>query len=418
MPQGPVEDTVITLERTGCYGTCPAYWLELRGDGTARYRGEGWVLVAGLHVLPLDKSAFACLLQHVREADFWSLPDEYVANVTDNPTYQLTVRVGGQTKTVKDYRGRLAGMPVAISQLEAEVDSLGAAPWVRGNGDTLGLLEREGFNFHSDEAGAMLARALMRDDDAMATALLAKGAPPWARMTGWYPADFPTQLTIPEVAAYKGNLPMLRTLIDAGAVGPGGPPGLKDRILLAAANSGDLAMLKLAMSLGPDVNARDSGGDTALICVVEPYRTSGATAGDRAEAARLLIAAGADVNLQGREHKAAIHKADDAEIVRLLIAAGANVKAHDERLDTALHYASDPEVARLLIAAGADVDARDDIGRTPLLMVDDDDVGLVLLQAGADPRAVGKFGDTVFKELAYRDMKKSLAYLRAKGIRR
>ncbi|MDQ0462374.1 ankyrin repeat protein [Caulobacter ginsengisoli] len=406
MPEGRLEETVVSLERSACYGRCPTYRVELRGDGTARFEGERDVLLIGERVMPLDPSAFACLLDHLREADFWSLPDEYVANVTDGPTYMLTVSIGGRAKTVKDYRGRIVGMPRAVSQIEAEIDALGAAPWINGNDRTLPLLEAAGFDFRSPAGGKLLAGAVLRHNDALALALLARGAPAWG--------------DAPLVAADSGNAVLLKALIEAGAVGPGAPADMKERILLAAADSGDLEVLKLALSVGPDVNARSARG-TALVEVVDPYwsRSSGAgTRGqDQATAVKLLLDAGADVNAHDEDGGTALHRADYPEVVRLLIAAGANVNARDNEGSAPLHKTWNAEIARLLIEAGAEVDARDNLDRTPLLVIDDDGVALQLLQAGADPRAADKFGETVLKRARYHRWKQALALLKAKGIR-
>ena len=38
---------VITLERTVCYGTCPAYTLRITGDGSVEYEGMRYVRVIG-----------------------------------------------------------------------------------------------------------------------------------------------------------------------------------------------------------------------------------------------------------------------------------------------------------------------------------------------------------------------------------
>src|SRR3569833_3749029 len=48
-PTPPLEKVHIGLERSGCYGTCPGYRVELFGDGTAIYEGTGYVDVLGRH---------------------------------------------------------------------------------------------------------------------------------------------------------------------------------------------------------------------------------------------------------------------------------------------------------------------------------------------------------------------------------
>ncbi len=39
----------ITLLRSGCFGTCPSYQVEVHGDGTVLYEGYGYVAVEGQH---------------------------------------------------------------------------------------------------------------------------------------------------------------------------------------------------------------------------------------------------------------------------------------------------------------------------------------------------------------------------------
>ena len=38
----------ITLTRGPCFGSCPAYSVEIDGDGTVRYNGKGWVAIEGI----------------------------------------------------------------------------------------------------------------------------------------------------------------------------------------------------------------------------------------------------------------------------------------------------------------------------------------------------------------------------------
>jgi hypothetical protein len=44
-----ISEVVNRLERTACYGTCPAYSVEIRGDGSVHYDGRAFVAVRGDH---------------------------------------------------------------------------------------------------------------------------------------------------------------------------------------------------------------------------------------------------------------------------------------------------------------------------------------------------------------------------------
>ena len=90
------------------------------------------------------------------------------------------------------------------------------------------------------------------------------------------------------------------------------------------------------------------------------------------EAARWLIANGAEVNAKNEAGSTPLHWAasgNATEVAELLIAKGAEVNAKDNDGWTLLHRAASgnaTEVAELLIAKGAEVNAKDNYGFTPL----------------------------------------------------
>ena len=51
------------------------------------------------------------------------MDSSYVASVTDNPTYVLSISIDGHEKQVKDYVGSWVGMPAVITELEDDVDA-------------------------------------------------------------------------------------------------------------------------------------------------------------------------------------------------------------------------------------------------------------------------------------------------------
>ncbi len=80
---------------------------------------------------------------------------------------------------------------------------------------------------------------------------------------------------------------------------------------------------------------------------------------------RVLVDAGANVNLQDKYGRSPLHAASDSgrlDVVRVLVDAGADVNLQDANGSSALHYASDKghvDVARVLVDAGADVNLQD-----------------------------------------------------------
>jgi len=94
--------------------------------------------------------------------------------------------------------------------------------------------------------------------------------------------------------------------------------------LCRAVRSGDIERVRLLVSAGVDVNAKDKDGNTALHV---------AAGNGHAEIVELLIAKGADVNAQGYFGRTPLHRAsaaDHKKIAELLIASGAEVNAKDD----------------------------------------------------------------------------------------
>src|ERR1700733_9628445 len=126
------KNVVITLSRDACYGTCPMYTVELHGDGTVVYRGKRFVAVKGERRGKVAEVAVQDLVAEFRKADFFSLSDQYIAGVTDFPSYTISIEIDGKKKTVLDYVGGQVGMPRTVTDLENDIDRIaGSDRWVR-----------------------------------------------------------------------------------------------------------------------------------------------------------------------------------------------------------------------------------------------------------------------------------------------
>ena len=86
---------------------------------------------------------------------------------------------------------------------------------------------------------------------------------------------------------------------------------------------------------------------------------------------KLLIDAGADVNLRNSFLMTPLHKVisrhDGISIVELLINKGADINAQNASLEIPLHQASSVELITLLLEAGSHLEALDAFNQTPLL---------------------------------------------------
>ena len=132
-------------------------------------------------------------------------------------------------------------------------------------------------------------------------------------------------------------------------------------------------MLGVLLEAGPEVDARDATGLTAL------YWAAGS---GRADCVRLLLAAGAKVDARAQSGRTPLHVAA-AVAVPLLLAAGADLAVRDAEGNVPLH--GNWRAALL----GPGIDVRNHAGFTPLhfaALAGDDAAIAWLLERGADPR--------------------------------
>jgi ankyrin repeat protein len=385
---------VMTLSRSGCYGTCPAYNLEIRGDGTVIYEGTGFVVVAGEHRDHLSQEQVELLMDAFRKADYFSLKDEYRYMVTDCPTYTTSFQVDRVKKSVTDYVGEELGMPEAVTELEQTIDQLaGTTKWINGNGETVAALKKEGWDFKSEEAAKTLARGALQGSAEFVEGLLKEGAGGSAEEESGNSAlaaaalagdhrtlqllikvgvgknDVQTKTSALGAAARMGDLEMVRELIGYGgdAKGLSGKERGATTVLMEAAASSVPEVVETILAAHPDMNASDEKGRTA-VC----YVSLGSDYGDkkrhanRGQVIHMLAKAGADLDAQDEEGNVALHGAYDEDVTKALIEDGADVNMRNNDGDTPLMSNFSVGVAKLLVAAGAEVHAKNHEGKTAL----------------------------------------------------
>lgn len=413
----PDSQVQITLERSGCFGSCPSYTVTVSTSGIA-FDGKGFVVAEGKHVAPIDADRVRELAKKFIAADFYSMDTDYQANVTDMPGYALKISVDGKSKSVGDYVGSWVGMPGVISELEDDVDDLAHTnQWIKGEEGLVARLKEEKYNFQTFDAQVMLKRAAQNGQAQTVSELLAAGVglkplpapkPKEAGMenlfehVGWLQTAAGSADTLKvliaagassedqsdkdlalDKAASHGDLDSVRALITYGAnpnvdmrklivTNSGGGMTMQGNgsgsILISAAHSGNPELIREILSFHPKLELRDNQGSTALIAAAD-YR---------------------DTDKNGAR----------AECIRLLAAAGANVRARNTDGNTALHETLDTDVGETLIELGADVNAKNNDGETPLMRTYDQDLFVVLLRHGADPNLRNNKGQTALEAAA------------------
>lgn len=94
----------IVLERTPCYGSCPAYRLTLTRDGWAEYDGRMFTEREGRFRGGLPIGSFAMLAFATERIHLDEMRASYSVDVTDMPTTTVTVtRSDGRAFSISDY---------------------------------------------------------------------------------------------------------------------------------------------------------------------------------------------------------------------------------------------------------------------------------------------------------------------------
>lgn len=141
-------DTLIKLERTECYGTCPVYTLTITANGTVVYEGRRFVKSEGRVESKISPEQLSEILAAVRRADYFSMKDRYALVEdgcdgiwTDLSSAITTIRINGRTKTIRHYYGcqdkpndgiSLRVYPRDLYELENKIDEIvGSEKWVK-----------------------------------------------------------------------------------------------------------------------------------------------------------------------------------------------------------------------------------------------------------------------------------------------
>lgn len=165
-----------------------------------------------------------------------------------------------------------------------------------------------------------------------------------------------------------------------------------------AAGFGDLAMLKLLVERGANVNAVNNRKSTPLFWAMNDV-----------DKARLLIEHGANVNTRTVDGRTPVYQAaampNAAALMQLLLAKGANPNARTLNGNTPLMLAArtSVETERLLIAAGAEINATNSAGSTALMMAATSgrpEAVRMLLAKGADPKMRTKRNEVALADAA------------------
>jgi hypothetical protein len=118
------KDLTITLQRSMCFGTCPAYTLAIRADGSVKFTPTGRFAHRGDGAMPsfpltgsITAEQLRALLAEFEKIKFYSLRNHYGLEGrssgwrscpqcgTDSPLADITIVRNGKRKSVSHYLG-------------------------------------------------------------------------------------------------------------------------------------------------------------------------------------------------------------------------------------------------------------------------------------------------------------------------
>lgn len=87
-----------------CFGTCPDFTITINEDRSAVYEAKIYNPTKGVFKTTIHQEQFDSLKMLIMKSNFFQLKNEYTVQITDLPSFSLTVQqASGQTKTIEDY---------------------------------------------------------------------------------------------------------------------------------------------------------------------------------------------------------------------------------------------------------------------------------------------------------------------------
>ncbi|MDB4286097.1 DUF6438 domain-containing protein [bacterium] len=115
-----LEDFVLYLERTVCFGTCPVYTMTVNSRGKVTFHGIRNVDFMGNFEKNLSKKQVKRLAFLIDSGDFWKYDEVYDdENITDLPSFMTQCTHRGKTLKVL----ARANVPVELRSLQNKLEA-------------------------------------------------------------------------------------------------------------------------------------------------------------------------------------------------------------------------------------------------------------------------------------------------------
>ncbi|PYS08976.1 MAG: hypothetical protein DMG15_25285 [Acidobacteria bacterium] len=313
----------ITLERTTCFGACPAYLLQIDPSGAVSFRQGPPANRREERTSTITVDQFHNLVAGFAAIHFFDLNDVYPETSSDLPTVHIGLTLEGKTKTIT----HSDVPPPGLEELERTIErTTNIHRWLHGDPDR--------FSLQSPVAGAFSRGGEdLKNEDYVRRDVYARikpGMTPLMQIAGGWGIETRAQ-------------------------------GQAARRRMQRVTASDQARwtadeLRQALERGDDVNAADETGWTPLMIAavtVQPQSIS------------ILLDSGAYVDQRDHHGDTALIGAASvrfnnlqmaAEVLGILLAHGASVEATNDLGESALMWsarAGNPESIKVLLKAGA-----------------------------------------------------------------
>jgi TonB family protein len=283
-PQSGAAGDFVELSRSGCYGTCPSYKVKVAENGDVNWSGGGFVEAVGERHSTIASEAAHVLLEKFQSPAFWALCGGYDASVTDNPTMQIDVKIGGRSKTVSNYAG---SAPEFEKSLEDAVDAAANThAWRHGDARTepLSNISEDGY-IPKPGVTPLMKAAAEANLSTMKDILMSGGDVDTMDASGWTALMYaaasghsePVELLLaakanPNHKSLNGDTPLMASaierLFDENLAHAGADVNAKNSVgataLMILAAEGEADEVRDALKAGANPRLKDAMGRTAL----------------------------------------------------------------------------------------------------------------------------------------------------------
>lgn len=117
------ESSVLTFEKTPCFGRCPTYKMTIQGNGKCILVGEKNTAHIGHFEKQLTKEEVTSIFTDLKNAGYDTLQEKYLSRATDLPMTIYSLTENGKTKSVTSQQGQ----PESLIELDKRLSAIAEA---------------------------------------------------------------------------------------------------------------------------------------------------------------------------------------------------------------------------------------------------------------------------------------------------